>query len=116
MVNSNKFGGTQTDKGQISTLKTLRNWRFERKAFVSANVKAGEVKSHTKPLLRCNHVTFVCAWCCFIREFKKLRRQLQGKLHIKIGFCVFNVGHVVQNGRSAPLLAWHERFSCKGKE
>ena len=25
---------------------------------------------------------------CYIREFKKLRRQLQGKRHIKIELCV----------------------------
>ena len=38
-------------------------------------------------------------------------------------FCVrlnvlrlFHVGHVVQNRRSAILLAWHKWFSCKGKE
>ena len=38
------------------------------------------------------------------REFKKLRRQLQGKRHIKIVLCVklsllrlFHVDHVVQN-------------------
>ena len=57
------------------------------------------------------------------REFKKLRRQLQGKRHIKIELCVklsllrlFHVDHVVQNRRSALSLAWHEWFSCKGKE
>ena len=63
---------------------------------------------------------------CFprnIREFKKLRRQLQGKRHIKIELCVklsllrlFHVDHFVQNRRSALPLAWHEWFSCKGKE
>ena len=57
------------------------------------------------------------------REFKKLRRQLLRKRHIKIELCVklshsrlFHVGHVVQNGRSALSLAWHEWFSCKSKE
>ena len=57
------------------------------------------------------------------REFKKLRQQLQGKRHIKIELCVklsllrlFHVDHVVQNRRSALPLAWHEWFSCKGKE
>ena len=57
------------------------------------------------------------------REFKKLRRQLQRKRHIKIELCVkwsifrlFYVGHIVQNRRSALSLAWHEWFSCKGKE
>ena len=57
-----------------------------------------------------------------IREFKKLRRQLQGKRHIKIELCVkfsllrlFHVDHVVQNRRSALPLAWHEWFSYKGK-
>ena len=58
-----------------------------------------------------------------IREFKKLRRQLQRKRHIKIELCVkfsllrlLHVDHVVQNTRSALSLAWYERFSCKGKE
>ena len=57
-----------------------------------------------------------------IREFKKLRRQLQRKLHIKIELCVklsllrlFHVDHVVQNTRIALSLAWYERFSCKAK-
>ena len=58
-----------------------------------------------------------------MREFKKLRRQLQGKRQIKIELCVklsllrlFHVDHVVQNRWSPLLLAWHECFSCKGKE
>ena len=58
-----------------------------------------------------------------IREFKKLRRQLQRKRHIKIELWVklsllwlFDVDHVVQNRRSALSLAWHDWFSCKGKE
>ena len=56
------------------------------------------------------------------RELKKLRQQLQGKRLIKIELCVklslrlFHVDHVVQNRRSALSLAWHEWFSCKGKE
>ena len=57
------------------------------------------------------------------REFKKLRRQLQRKSHIKIELCVklsllrlFQVDHVVQNRRTALTLAWYEWFSCKGKE
>ena len=57
------------------------------------------------------------------REFKKLRRQLQRKLHIKIELCVklsllrlLHVDHVVQNRRTALSLAWYEWFSCKGKE
>ena len=56
---------------------------------------------------------------CDNSEFKKLRRQLQRKRHIKIELCVkfsllrlFHVGHVVQNRRSALSLAWHEWFSC----
>ena len=56
-------------------------------------------------------------------EFKKLRRLLQRKRHIKKQLCVrlnvsrlFQVGHVVQNKRSALSFAWHEWFSCKGKE
>ena len=59
----------------------------------------------------------------YIREFKKLRRQLQWQRHTKIELCVkfsllrlFHVGHVVQNMRSALSLAWHEWCSCKGKE
>ena len=58
-----------------------------------------------------------------IGEFKKLRRQLQRKRHIKIELCVklsllrkFHVNHFVQNRRTALSLAWYERFSCKGKE
>ena len=54
---------------------------------------------------------------CF-REFKKLRRQLQRKRHIKIELCVklsllrlSRVEHVVQNRRTALSLAWHEWFS-----
>ena len=53
-----------------------------------------------------------------IREFKKLRRQLQRKRHIKIELCVkliflrlSRVDHVVQNRRTALSLAWHEWFS-----
>ena len=48
----------------------------------------------------------------FIKEFKKLRRQLQRKRHIKIELCVklslypiFHVAHVVQNRRRALSLA-----------
>ena len=51
------------------------------------------------------------------------RRQLQRKRQIKIELCVwldvlqlFKVGHVVQNRRSTLSFAWHEWFSCKGKE
>ena len=54
---------------------------------------------------------------------KRLRRQLQGKRLIKIELCVklsllrlFHFDHVVQNRWSALSLAWHEWFSCKGKE
>ena len=49
------------------------------------------------------------------REFKKLRRLLQRKRHIKIELCVrlsvlllFQVGHVVQNRPTTLSLAWHE--------
>ena len=59
----------------------------------------------------------------YIRELKKLRRQLQGKRRLKTELCVklsllrlFHVDHVVQNRRSALPLACHEWFSCKGKE
>ena len=55
--------------------------------------------------------------------FKKLRRQLQRKRHIKIELCVkfsllglSHVDHVVQNRRTTLSLAWYEWFSCKGKE
>ena len=57
------------------------------------------------------------------RDFKKPRRRLQRKRHIKREICVrlsvfrqFHVGQVVQNKRSALSLAWQEWFSCKGKE
>ena len=57
------------------------------------------------------------------REFKKLRRQLQQKRHIKFELCLrlsllrlFHVGRVVQNRRSALSLAWHKWFSGKGKD
>ena len=58
-----------------------------------------------------------------IREFKKLRRQLQQKRHFKIElyvklslFWLFHVDHVVQNRRTALSPVWYEWFSCKGKE
>ena len=54
-------------------------------------------------------------YCQHTGEFKKLRRQLQGKRHIKIELCaklslmrLFHVDHVVQNRRNALSLAWHE--------
>ena len=57
------------------------------------------------------------------REFKKLRRLLQRKRHIKIVLCVrfrvmrlFRVGHVEQTRRSLLSLALHEWFSCRVKE
>ena len=57
------------------------------------------------------------------REFKKLRRQLQRKRHIKIELYVklkrlrsFHFGNAVQNMWRALPLAWHEWFSSKGKE
>ena len=59
------------------------------------------------------------------REFKKLRRQLQGKRHIKIELCfklsllqLFHVDHVVHNRRSAfstngfHVKAKNERFTA----
>ena len=58
--------------------------------------------------------------CLLKLPFKKLRRQLQRKRHIKIELCVklsllrlFHVDHVVQHTRIALSLAWYERFSCK---
>ena len=68
---------------------------------------------------------FVCLPCIArdSREFKKLRRQLQRKLHIKVDLCVklgllqiFHVGRIVKDRRSVISLAWHNGFSCKGKE
>mgnify|MGYP007094318161 CR=1 FL=1 len=56
-------------------------------------------------------------------RFKKLRRLLQRKRHIKIVFCVrlsvmrlFQVGYVVQTRRSVLSLAWHEWFLRRAKE
>ena len=53
-----------------------------------------------------------------LSQFKKLRRLLQRKRHIKIELYVrlpalrlFHVGHVVQSKRSALSLAWNEWFS-----
>ena len=67
--------------------------------------------------------TFECGGEQLNKEFKKLRRQLQGKRHIKIEVWVklsllrlFHVDHVLQNRRSALSFAWYEWFSCKGKE
>ena len=58
-----------------------------------------------------------------ISEFKKLRLPLQQKGHLKIKLCfrltvsrLFRVDHVVQNGRGALTLAWHEWFPRKSKE
>ena len=54
---------------------------------------------------------------------KKLRRLLQLKRHLKIELCVrlsvlrwFHVGQVAQNSRSSLSPAWHEWFSCQGRE
>ena len=65
----------------------------------------------------------VVRWPSVSSDFKKLRRQLQRKRHIKIELCVklivlrlFHVGRVVQNRRGALSLAWHEWFSSKGRE
>ena len=56
-------------------------------------------------------------------EFKKLRRELQRKRQVTIELCVrlsvlrlFHLGRVVQNRPSALFVAWHEWFSCKGKD
>ena len=70
-----------------------------------------------------NNLSFIVKICkCLIREFKKLRRQLQQKRHIKIELCVklslwrlFHVNSVAQNRRTALSLAWYKWFSCKGK-
>ena len=52
-----------------------------------------------------------------MREFKKLRRQLQQKRRIKIELSdklsvlrLFHVVHVVQNRRTSLSLAWDECF------
>ena len=57
-----------------------------------------------------------------ISEFKKLRRQLQRRRHIKIELCVkssllrlFRVDHVVQNRRTALSLACTNGFHDKAK-
>ena len=56
------------------------------------------------------------------REFKKLRRQLQRKRHIKIEICVklsplrlFHVDRVVQNRRIALSLLSTNDFRVKAK-
>ena len=58
-----------------------------------------------------------------ITKFKKSRRLLQRKRHIKIELCVWlsilrlsHVGRVARNRRSALFPAWYKWFSCKGKE
>ena len=68
-------------------------------------------------------INFEKTECICNREFKKLRRQLQRKRHIKIELCIkesilrlLHVDHVAQNRRAALSLAWYEWFSCKGKE
>ena len=57
------------------------------------------------------------------REFKKLRRLVQRKSHVKIELYfrlsvlqLFHIGHVEGNRRSVLSLAWHEQSSCKAKE
>ena len=58
-----------------------------------------------------------------LREFRKLRHQLQRKHNIKIELCVklsvlrlFHVEYLAQNRRSVLWLAWHQWFSRKDKE
>ena len=63
---------------------------------------------------------------CDSREFTMLRRLPQRKRHTNvthIELCVslsflrlFRVGHVLQSRRSLLPFAWHEWFSCKGRE
>ena len=60
---------------------------------------------------------------CLLKLPKELRRLLQRKRHIKMELCVglcglglCYVGNVLQNRRGTLSLAWHEWFSCKGKE
>jgi len=59
-----------------------------------------------------------CSELASIREFKKLRRLLQWKpLCVRLSILrLYHGGHVAQNKRSALSLAWHEWFSCKGRE
>ena len=52
-----------------------------------------------------------------------VNRESIGSLRSDDGCCIglsvmrlFHVGHVVQTRRSVLSLAWHEWFSCKGKE
>ena len=70
-----------------------------------------------------NQLCLPSSFCRHIRAFKKLRRQLPRKRHIKIELCVklsllrlFHVHRVVENRRIALSLAWHEWLSRKGKE
>ena len=74
------------------------------------NIKSFSVCKRVRPLLSSR-----------TREFKKLQRQLQRKhdhkMELKLSLLqLFHVGHHVQKRRSALSLAWHEWFSCKGKE
>ena len=73
-------------------------------------------------IFRSNRENCVPAQNLINKVFKKLRRQLQRKHHIKIELCVklsllrlFHVDHVVQNRRTALTLAWYEWFSWKAK-
>ena len=58
----------------------------------------------------------------FRREFKKLRRLMRQKRHIKIELCVrlsvlrlFQVGHCLQNKPRVLSFAWHHGFHTKAK-
>ena len=95
------------------TLSVPRSSQRKTVRFLEQNAR-GQISEHIFALNE--------GYCLYIREFKKLRRQLQRKRLIKIELCVkltllrlFHVDHVVQNTRIALSLAWYERFSCKGR-
>ena len=91
----------------FSSIMSLNNWKM-----------IAETRSHIFRWRSRFRRRRVC-----LSSLKKLRRQLRRKRHIKIELWVklsllrlFHVDHVVQIRRSALSLAWHEWFSCKGKE
>ena len=69
---------------------------------------------------------FIFKWCfrCRLSLLGSLRSydaNCNENVTLKLNFALsilqlFHVGHLVQNRRSALLLAWHEWISCKGKE
>lgn len=83
-------------------------------------INEGRLATHSTP------ITPPCHFPAqpFCAELKKLWWLLRQKCHNKIELCVnltvlqllFHVGQLVQNRQSVLLLAWHECFSCKGRE